>query len=132
MSFGAQLKKFKVNTMGRYVKVKRQSAFDLFSAIIIETPVDKGVLRNNWNVSFKTPDNSTTDQADKSNEPIDRVERQLEGVDVINDIFFSNNLPYIIPIEYEGLSGKAKQGVVRVNTVRWPNIVLNNVRNFNT
>lgn len=132
MSFSSDLKKFRVKTMQKYTKVKRLSAFDLFSAIVLETPVDKGVLRNNWFASIKNPSAEMTEASDPSgSSTIRRIQNIVNGSDLLTDVFLTNNLPYAVPIEFDGISGKAPQGMVRVNTTRWDSIVRSNVRGVN-
>lgn len=129
MSFHNDLKKFRRKTMQKYVDVKRMSAFDLFSAIVLDTPVDKGVLRNNWFAAINNRAlTETTDGSKHGRNTITRINAILQSTDEKNDIFLSNNLPYATPIEFDGHSGKAPEGMVRVNTIRWDAIVRRNAR----
>jgi hypothetical protein len=129
MSFASDLRAFRKKTMDNYVKIKRLSAFDLFAAIVLETPVDKGVLRNNWFAEIGRGSTETTDGEDPSGQQaIARIRNVLNGTDVAKDIFFTNNLPYAVPIEFDGISGKAPEGMVRINALRWDQIVRANVR----
>ena len=129
MSFARDLQRFRERTMEKYTKVKRLSAFDLFSAIVLETPVDKGVLRNNWFASIGTGSTETTNTGDKSGaSTVQKIRSILEGTDLVKDVFLTNNLPYAVPIEFDGISGKAPEGMVRVNVLRWNQIVRANAR----
>jgi hypothetical protein len=129
MSFSGDLQSFRDRTIEKYIKVKRQSAFDLFSAIVLETPVDKGVLRNNWFASIGTGSTETTDTGDESGaSTIQKIRSVLDGTELVKDVFLSNNLPYAVPIEFDGISGKAPEGMVRVNVLRWNQIVRANAR----
>ena len=129
MSFARDLQRFRERTMEKYTKVKRLSAFDLFSAIVLETPVDKGILRNNWFASIATGSAETTDTGDKSGaSTVQKIRSILEGTDLVKDVFLTNNLPYAVPIEFDGISGKAPEGMVRVNVLRWNQIVRANAR----
>lgn len=133
MSFGDDLKKFKEKALENHVKVKRASSFDLFSAITLGTPVDKGVLRNNWFVEMGplASTETTYRRAPVGTATINRIKVRLEQTTADEDITFVNNLPYAIPIEFDGYSGKAPEGMVRVNTARWEYIVGLNARKFN-
>ncbi|ANO57511.1 hypothetical protein [Vibrio phage vB_VhaS-tm] len=133
MSFADDLEKFKQKALENHVKVKRASSFDLFSAIIMGTPVDKGVLRNNWFVEMGPlgSTETTTYPAPVGTATINRTKVRLQETTADEDITFVNNLPYAIPIEFDGHSGKAEQGMVRVNTARWDYIVGLNARKFN-
>ena len=64
MSFASDLAKFHQKTQNRMIKVLRMSCFDLFGAIVLDTPVDKGVLRNNWYVEFNLPSTDTNSKGD--------------------------------------------------------------------
>jgi len=133
MSFGRELAAFRQKTMEKYVKVKRMSAFDLFSAIVLETPVDKGTLRNNWFADIGRGSTETTSASDTSGTgTISRINSILNGSDLTNELFLTNNLPYANRIEFDGYSGKAPAGMVRVNTARWETIVNLNVRRVNS
>lgn len=132
MSFEGQLAAFAAKTEVKMKKVIRMSAFDLFSSIVLDTPVDKGVLRNNWFAAIDEPSLETTDHAAPvGSATISRINEVLKNVDLKDVIYLSNNLAYAIPIEFDGHSGKAADGMVRVNTVRWESIVSNNVRKYN-
>jgi hypothetical protein len=123
MSFSSDITKFVKKTEDRFIRIKKASAFDLFSAIIIQTPVLTGTLRNNWYMSFNTP---STEASENPSNSIERVNFSLKDIDAFNSVYFVNNLPYAVPIEYDGLSGKAPEGMFRVNVARWPSIVEKN------
>lgn len=147
MSFASDLRRFRKRTMKKYVKIKRLSAFDLFSAIVMETPVDKGVLRNNWFADIGKGSTEVTDSPDTTGDgTIARIRRVLAGTDLARDVFLTNNLKYAAPIEFGGYpdppkggegktsggySLKAPEGMVRINTVNWDMIVKRNARLVN-
>ena len=129
MSFTNDLQVFNKRTLKKAEVVKRRSALDLFSAIVLETPVDKGVLRNNWFATIGAPSTETTTRADKGgNATVGRIRSAIENANLKQDILLTNNLPYAAPIEFDGHSHKAPQGMVRVNTLRWDDIVAVNIR----
>ena len=129
MSFGGDLEKFGIKTKAEGERVMRKSAFDLFASVIYQTPIDKGVLRNNWFATIGKPSTETTDESDKiGNGTVARMESVVNAADWENTVFMTNNLPYSIPIEYDGWSAQAPQGMVRINTARWDSIVMNNAK----
>ncbi len=129
MSFTRDLERFRQNTMERYSEVHRASCFDLFSAIIMSTPVDQGVLRNNWFTSIGNPPMGSTDERDPSGQgTINRVRTTLTISDGMKDVIFTNNLPYGERIEFDGHSAQAPEGMVRVNLGNWDSIVASHVR----
>lgn len=147
MSFTGDLTRFRRRTMDKYVKVKRLSAFELFAAIVKETPVDKGVLRNNWFADLGKASSKTVDTGDRSGDgTISRIQGVLQGVDLDRDVFLSNNLAYAAVVEFGGYpsppkggegktsggwSLKAPEGMVRINAANWERIVKRNVRKLN-
>ena len=128
MSFSADLKEFENLTQEKQVKVLRQSSLDVFSSIVLATPVLQGVLRNAWFVSMGAPSSKITDEPGTPSAIISRIDRSLTRAKLGQDIYFTNNLPYAEPIEYDGHSAKAPNGMVRINTGRWDTIVANNTR----
>ena len=135
MSFSNDLGKFSAKTKGIGDKVLRQSAFDLFSSIVRQTPVDKGVLRNNWFATIGKPSTETTDETDgdsgrqeNDKRVSDDIDKVLDAADWASTVYLTNNLDYSIPIEYDGRSAFARKGMVRVNVARWDDIVQNNIK----
>lgn len=129
MSFADDIARFRAETEEKVTKVKRMAAFDLFSSIVIETPVLTGVLRNNWYANLGSGSTQTTTTPSTSNASvISRIEGELAATNLVKDIFFTNNLPYAYPTEFDGHSAKAPQGMVRINCLRWDTIVSNNAR----
>jgi len=144
MTFAQDLNRFRKRTLAKYEKVKRLSAFDLFSAVVMETPVDKGVLRNNWFAGIGQGSTETTDSSDPSGQgTISRINNVLRGTDVFRDVFLTNNLPYAPVVEFGdypdppkggqgktsgGFSLKAPEGMVRINAANWQQIVRRNAR----
>lgn len=132
MTFGSDLEKFRKKTTEKIIIVKRTASFDLFSSIVISTPVDKGVLRNNWFVSIGRPNLTTNPEDDATSEQqvLERMRSILQDTTLAADIVFTNNLPYAVPIEFDGHSWRRPEGMVRVNSVRWDTIVKNVTRNL--
>lgn len=128
MSFFRDLSNFRKRTISRYERVVRGSALDLFSLIVQATPVDKGVLRNNWFVSLDAPSSSVTEAPGDEATALLRLRSGVNKAKAENDIYLTNNLPYAIPIEFDGHSAQAPGGVVRQNTAKWSQIVASNVK----
>lgn len=82
--------------------------------LILKTPVDKGIARNNWNVSRGSIDRGTREEASKQgqdalNDGVAMVAR-IKGGDLI---YVTNSLPYIPELE-GGSSQQAPNGMVAV------------------
>jgi hypothetical protein len=130
MSFGSDLTKFNKKYVDVFSKVRRGSALNLFSAVVISTPVDKGTLRSNWFVGIGAGRTDVSDSVLPQASIINSIKQALLDVDVSKDVFLTNNLPYASAIEYDGHSAKAPRGMVRINLVNWDRIVESNIRKF--
>ena len=87
----------------------RSAGLDFLRLITFSSPVDTGRFRSNWNVGFNSPDNSTNDGVNFSavlakNEN----EVKVSPLNVSGVIWFSNNLPYAVPLN-NGTSKQAPQ-----------------------
>ena len=124
MSFTAQIGSFGERAAARVQTVRRAVVMKLFSSVILDTPVDTGRLRGNWQVSEDAPITSEIDREDKTGAgPISEVERAAKESDGDTPLFLSNNLPYAGRIEFEGHSSKAPEGMVRRNVARFGRII---------
>lgn len=109
-------------------KTMRGAALEIFSEIVRRTPVGNpalwdskppvgyagGTLRGNWQANLNAPSLSTIDAIDKAGAAtISRAGAELSNFTVNSDsIWFSNNLPYAMPVE-RGSSTQAPNGMVR-------------------
>lgn len=124
MSFGADVAKFNTKVKKRFIVLKQRSALALFTNIIMSTPVLTGALRNNWAFNMGSPSDAVLLGTDKSGATaISRSVSGLQTVDLFTTFYFTNNLLYVIPIEYDDWSAQARGGVVRPNVLRWDAIV---------
>lgn len=129
MKFSTSIKNFRRKSMDRFVRIKRSASFELFSAVVVTTPVDKGVLINNWYLTVNSPSNETrTNESTSGANSLAQGTGELPKFDIANDIWMTNNLPYAYPIEFDGHSAKARRGMVRVNTVNWNEYIKRAVR----
>lgn len=131
MSFGDDLARFEKRASDVVQLIFRESVFDLFASITMGTPVDKGVLRNNWvakvNAYSSQVRNRNRRGGDDSLTSAANITKVLKFGQFVT---FTNNLPYATPIEYDAHSGQAPSGMVRVNAARWEQIVKNNARKY--
>lgn len=123
MTFGVTIKAWGTASIKRVETVKRGVAIRLFNAVIMDTPVDTGRLRANWQLSFDADVNGVLPLTDKTGTGvINRVTVGISKHPKMGDgvIRLTNNLPYAARIEYEGWSHtKAPQGMVRRNVTRF-------------
>lgn len=94
----------------------RKIALDLDTRIVLSTPVDTGRARGNWFPSINTPSNAVNPTAsDRSGSGAINAAAGLIGrAEIGTVIWFTNNLPYILPLE-NGWSGQAPTGMVDIN-----------------
>jgi hypothetical protein len=124
VSFSEQIAAFSDRSQQRIQNVRRGVVMKLFSSVILDTPVDTGRLRGNWQVSEGDPIKTTTARLDKSGQgPISEVNAVAAQSDGDVSIYLTNNLPYAGKIEFEGYSGKAPEGMVRRNVARFGRLI---------
>lgn len=123
-TFSAMVSKFAKQAPEQANAVIRKSTLELFTDIIMDTPVDEGRARGNWQLSFGQPTGGTVDAAgDKesdtrsSSPTVSEVTNKLNADRSNLDIYLSNNLPYIKGLEY-GRSRKSPRGMVRKNLMK--------------
>lgn len=106
------------------VEVVQASTMRLFQRVVIESPVDTGMFRNNWFTALDNIDTSNDRAEDKSGSgSTNQLEIKLNDVNLGQYIYFTNSMPYANRIEYDAWSAQAPNGVVRVNALEWPSIV---------
>jgi uncharacterized protein involved in outer membrane biogenesis len=96
MSFDSQLTAFLRASDAKIERTVRAVKLELFRSVILDTPVDTGRARGNWQATIGSPATSEIDNTDMS--------AALAGVTSnlgkVNDVsFLANNLPYIEALE---------------------------------
>jgi hypothetical protein len=120
MSFSAQVVNFGKNSNMSVNKFKRGVALKLFSAVVLDTPVDTGRLRANWRFSKQQAAIGSTEQVDPSGAAtLSEITTGIASSKVGEALYLTNSLPYAHRIEFDGWSHtKAPDGMVRKNFVR--------------
>jgi hypothetical protein len=121
MSFSGDIKNFTKKTTAKGERVYRRTVLALFANIVRGTPVDTGRARANWNIEINTVDTSTSDNTTPKRPT-------LGGLKLTDNVFISNNLPYILPLEH-GHSAQAPAGMVKTALLEFRGIVDGNARN---
>lgn len=112
MGFAEDIAGFAAKTERKMDLAVRKIALELFSRVILKTPVDKGRARANWQVAIGGAPNGTLELEDKSGTAtISAVTASAAGLRAGDVIFLVNNLPYIQRLE-DGYSGQAPAGMV--------------------
>ena len=108
--------------------VAQESYVELGNEIIVRSPVDEGLFRNNFFPTLNKPSDKVTEAKAKKGFGSTGGARYTELLhlstvfDIGDILFFVNNLPYARKLEF-GHSGMAPLGVVRISVARWPMLV---------
>ena len=119
MSFSGDLGRFSIESMQAVERITRAIKLELFSGVILDTPVDTGRARGNWQTSTGYPKTSTVERAG-ANASLNEMRNNLGGLD--GATYLTNNLPYIERLEF-GYSNQAPDGMLRKNFARINQIV---------
>ena len=123
MSFTSDLKKFQVKLSEANDELIQGVEIALFSAVIMDSPVDTGRFRANWQPSINNPDAGLLAEHDPSGQAtIGKITTYVQGLSGGRITYLTNNLPYAQRLEY-GYSGQAPQGMVRRNAARFQQLV---------
>lgn len=106
MSFQDDLNRAKVNILNNMAKTVRGGAIQAFNTIIIESPVDTGRFRGNWQCSLNYPVLTTLfDDVKGSISTTENVSAKTQGYTLDDVMYLTNNLPYAEALE----NGHSKQ-----------------------
>lgn len=125
MSFTGDLRAFALKTGTTMDKGERKVCIDITRDLILTTPVDTGLARNNY---FFGLDRNGSTTVDVSKNGKDSTVRSLEWAGKLKaggTWFITNNLPYILQIMEYGTSKQAAPGAVSRIVARWQAIVDN-------
>lgn len=94
-------------------KVRKVIAFETYKSIVEKTPVDTGRARGNWQIGIGKDITEEIERYCPNAENAETEPVKLNYVNGDESIYISNNLPYIVALEY-GHSNQAPQGMVGV------------------
>jgi len=101
----------------------RKIAIELFSRVILRTPVDTGRARGNWQVAIGSVPSGTLDLNDASGTAtVSKATAATAGVKAGDVIYLVNNLPYAQRLE-DGYSGQAPAGMVGLTVQEFQQVV---------
>lgn len=122
-SFTVDLDRFLGREHAKREDAVKKTATEVFSRVIMRTPVDTGRARSNWTATIGQHTAATTDYADPTG--ISAISAASAVVSGWNheqgSVWLSNNLPYIGPLEY-GHSKQAPVGMVGVTIAEFDGI----------
>lgn len=125
MSFSLNIAKWAKGAMADIEEMNKAIILELFTSVILDTPVLEGRLRGNWLITSNDPATGTVEITDptgeKTTRDVENFVRQMSGTQNFS-VYLTNNLPYAYRIEYDGYSKtKAPEGMVRKNFIRITN-----------
>lgn len=125
MSFSLDVAKWAEKARGDIEQLNKAIIIELFTSVILDTPVLEGRLRGNWLITSDDPATGTVNVEDPTGaKTVRKVEDFVRGMSGKHDfsVYLTNNLPYAYRIEYDGWSSvKAPEGMVRKNLIRISN-----------
>ena len=124
MTFALDLSKAIEKAKDKAELATRKITLELFSNVILKSPVDTGRFRANWNCSIGSVDKSTSAETDKEGAgSIGRVRAEVTKYTLDGrSIYLANSLPYAERLE-NGWSDQAPQGMVRLSIVEINNAI---------
>ena len=123
-SFELQIREFENMTTERSELLFKKVCFDLSNSIIMDTAVDKGTARGNWQPDINSIQNDVLEIEDKSgNATVAKVASKTNNLRLGQYFTLTNNLPYILRLEYGWSRTKSPNGMVGINIMRFQNFV---------
>lgn len=119
MSFSLDLSKFSHLTEKKMETVVKKVFIELSTAIIKDTPVLSGRLRNSWFVGIDGYADGVSSSEDKGNGVISKMIMDANKFKLGKTITLTNNMPYAQRIEFDSWSRKSPTGMVRLNVGRF-------------
>ena len=111
-NFNLSLDGFKGDTLEAITKKKRLIGLKVLRGVVLKTPVDTGRARANWQLSINIPKTDIVNSKQKAGaKAITDGNRTLKTIKLGEDIYITNNLPYIGVLE-RGHSKQAPRGMV--------------------
>ena len=124
MSIESQLLAIASKRLKDAEEIVQTSLVNLGNSIIISAPVDTGALRNSFFSAIGQPNISATREADVSGGgAIANLKQKALEVNLGDDFYMTNSMPYAARIEFNAHSEQAPDGMVRINALRWDSIV---------
>jgi hypothetical protein len=121
--FGGQLAAFAEKAGATLDEAHRQISIAVFTDIIDATPVKTGLAVTNWQPSMGAPVPGVNEFADPTRSYAKAAVLQTIQPDASQKAWLTNNLYYIIELEYGRSKEQAPFGMVRINIAKWKTIV---------
>lgn len=118
-----QIKRIAEKRLKDAEEVAQTSLINLGNEIINTTPIDRGGLINSWMSNIGGPSLATRGENTSGTDSIAELQEKAIALNLGDDFYFTNSMPYAHRIEHKSHSQKAPDGMVRINTLRWESIV---------
>ena len=119
MTFGADLLNFADKVNLRANQIVRKVAFDLTRDLVQATPVDTGLAKSNYFLG-NDPVDATDTTASTDGAPSLGRAVQFAATVVAGGVFYiTNNLPYIMALEFGSSKRQAPNGFARAIVADW-------------
>lgn len=116
MSFSSDMNDFTSGALKRFDRFRRAFTLELFNSVILDTPVDTGRARGNWQTTTGSPASGELDR-EGAQPATNEVLSVVSGSPIEGAVCLTNNLPYAEKLEF-GSSDQAPEGMVRKNVNR--------------
>jgi len=122
-SFADQMRAWERKTAAKMDVAVRKIALQMFTRIILKSPVDTGRFRGNWHIAIGSVPEGTLELDDKTGTAtIAKGAAIALGMNAGDIVYFANNLPYARRLE-EGYSQQAPAGMVALTVQEFQSIV---------
>lgn len=122
-SFGDAVAKFERETAAKLDLAARKIVLEVFSRVILRSPVASGRFRGNWQVEIGSVPSGTLELNDKDGTAtVSKAAAASMGVKAGDVVYLANNLPYAMELE-EGHSQQAPAGMVNLTAQEFSEIV---------
>ena len=114
------------NYKKRSQAVFQDACLELSSKVVTRTPVHLGSLRASWHPNIGEPVAKNVDININDDSPMpdrNKISSVIARLDIGDKFSLGNGQPYARPIEYEGHSPQAPEGMLRRSVEEWPDIV---------
>jgi hypothetical protein len=121
--FSAQIAEFVAKAKENADLVVRKVALEMFTRVVIKSPVDEGRFKSSWVVAINSIPGGDPGTIDKTGAPsIMRIDAAVLNLKAGTVITMCSNLSYSRRLEY-GWSKQAPAGMVRITVVEFAGIV---------
>jgi len=117
--FSAQVRRWSDKTQKKMDQAVRKITLDVFSNVILLSPVDTGRFRGNWQPAVGRAQGGIIEAVDPSGAVVTaKVQSATQNVKAGDVIYMVNNLPYADRLE-NGWSNQAPNGMVALTVQRF-------------